>query len=61
MYRPQLPRRRGVRILRTGEGYRVAGPAASALDEEALREALRDAGARPGDPVVVGERTFAFE
>jgi GTPase len=61
VYRPQPPRRRGVRILRGDGGYRVGGAAAAALGEEALREALRAAGARPGDPVTVGDRTFTFE
>jgi GTPase len=61
VYRPHPPRRRGVRILRGDGGYRVAGAAAAALGEEALREALRAAGARPGDPVTVGDRTFTFE
>jgi GTPase len=61
VYRPEPPRRRGFRIFREDGGYRVAGPAATTLDDAALREALRTAGARPGDSVKLGERTFAFE
>ncbi len=65
VYRPQPPRGHGLRIFRTGDGYRVSGPAAEALDDaalrEALREALRAAGAKAGDPVTVGERTFELE
>jgi GTP-binding protein len=61
VYRPRPPRRRGLRVLRGDGGYRVAGAAADALDEEALREVLRAAGARPGDPVTVGDRTFTLE
>ena len=61
VYRPQPARRRRFRILRSDRGYQVAG---ARLDEVApgeLREALRSAGARPGDPVTVGETTFEFE
>ncbi len=61
VYRPQPPRRRAVRILRGDGRFRVAGPAAESLDEESLREALRAAGARPGDEVTVGDRTFELE
>ena len=61
VYRPQPPRRRAFRIFRSDGGYRVTGAAAESLDDEALAEALRTAGARPGDPVLVGDRTFTFE
>jgi GTPase len=43
VYRPRPPRRRGARIFRTEDGYRVRG--------EASEEDLRAAGVRPGDPV----------
>jgi GTP-binding protein len=57
VYRPRQPRRRGVRVFRADGGFRVAG----APDEEELREALRAAGAKPGDAVTVEDRTFEFE
>jgi GTPase len=61
VYRPQPPTRRGLRILRADGGYRISERAAAALDDEAVREALRAAGAKPGDEVTVGERTFELE
>jgi hypothetical protein len=59
--RPQPPRRRPYRIFRGDGAFRVTGPEAGSLTDEQLREALRAAGAKPGDPVQVGERTFTFE
>jgi GTPase len=56
VYRPK-PRRPSFRILRTDRGYRVVGRAPA---EEELEEALRAAGAREGDEVVVGEETFDY-
>ncbi len=61
VYRPQPPRRRPFRIFRGDGGYRVAGPAAETLEPDALREALRRAGAKPGDAVQVGERRFEYQ
>jgi GTP-binding protein len=52
VYRPR-PSRAPFRILRTDRGFRVTGRPPS--DEE-LEEALRAAGAKPGDEVEVGER-----
>jgi GTP-binding protein len=43
VYRPRPPRRRGARIFRTDDGYRVRG--------EASEEELRAAGIRPDDVV----------
>jgi hypothetical protein len=61
VYRPQPPRRRGIRILRGDGRYHVAEAAAASVGDEALYEALRAAGARPGDEVTVGDRTFELE
>jgi GTPase len=57
VYRPRAPRRRAIRVFRGADGFRVAG----APDEAELREALRAAGAKPGDSVTVADRTFEFE
>jgi len=56
VYRPK-PRRPAFRILRTDRGYRVVG---RPPDEDELDEALRAAGVREGDEVVVGEETFEY-
>ncbi len=55
VYRPQ-PRRRSYRVLRTDRGYRIAGRPPADPDE--LEAALRAAGARTGDEVVVGDETL---
>ncbi len=56
VYRPK-PRRPPFRILRTDRGYRIVG---RPPDEDELADALRAAGAREGDEVVVGEETFEY-
>jgi GTP-binding protein len=56
VYRPK-PKRPPFRILRTDRGYRVAG---TAPDGAELEEALRQAGARPGDEVIVGDETLEY-
>jgi 50S ribosomal subunit-associated GTPase HflX len=56
VYRPK-PKRPSFRILRTDRGYRVAGTAPSRAE---LEEALRQAGARSGDEVVVGDETLEY-
>ena len=61
VYRPRPPRRRPFRIFRSDRGYRVAGPGLETIAEADLREALRSAGAKPGDAVTIGERTFELE
>ena len=61
VYRPQPPRRRPYRILRGDRGYRVSGPGVVEGDDDALREALLLAGAKPGDPVTVDDTTYEFE
>jgi len=57
VYRPK-PRRPPFRILRTDRGFRVAG---TPPDREELEAALRAAGAREGDEVVVGDETLEYE
>ncbi|MDQ3867299.1 MAG: GTPase ObgE [Actinomycetota bacterium] len=61
VYRPEPPWRRPLRILRADGGYRVTGRAAASVDPIELREALRAAGAKPGDQVTVGDRSFSLE
>jgi GTP-binding protein len=56
VYRPQ-PSRRPYRILRTDRGFRVVG-APPATDE--LEAALRAAGAKSGDEVVIGDEELEF-
>ena len=56
VYRPK-PKRPPFRILRTDRGYRVSGTAPSQAE---LEEALRQAGVRSGDEVVVGEETLEY-
>jgi GTP-binding protein len=58
VYRPQPAGRRPYRIYRTDRGFRVAGTPPAG---EELEEALRAAGARPGDEVEVGEETLEWE
>ena len=60
VYRPQPPRRRRFRIFRSDEGFRVSGPAVDGVSDDELREALRSAGAKPGDRVTVGGETYEF-
>ena len=57
VYRPQ-PDRRRFRILRTDRGFRVAGKPPS---EEELEQALREAGARPGDEVELEGEVMEFQ
>jgi hypothetical protein len=57
VYRPRA-RRPAFRILRTDRGYRVTG---TPPPREQLEEALRAAGARSGDEVVVGDETLEYQ
>jgi hypothetical protein len=54
-YRPRPRRERAYRILRTDRGFRVEG---TPPGDDELEAALRDAGARKGAEVEVGETTF---
>ena len=56
VYRPQ-PKARSWSLLRTEDGFRVVG--APPADDE-LERALREAGARRGAAVQVGEESFEF-
>jgi GTP-binding protein len=56
VYRP-TPRALPFRLLRTERGYRVVGRPPS---EEALAAALRAAGAREGDEVLVGDEPLEY-
>ncbi len=56
VYRPQ-PKARGWSLLRTEDGFRVVG---TPPGEEELERALREAGARRGVAVEVGEESFEF-
>jgi len=58
VYRPQAPRRRSYRILRGDGGFRVAGAGPDAIGDAELLDALRAAGARAGDEVEIGGRTW---
>jgi GTP-binding protein len=57
VYRPK-PRRRPFRILRTDRGFRITG---TPPGREELEAALRDAGARPGVEVVVGDEILEYQ
>jgi hypothetical protein len=57
VYRPRAHRRPPYRIYRTDRGFRVAGRLPG--DEE-LGDALKAAGAKPGDEIDLGDRTVEF-
>jgi GTPase len=54
VYRPRADRRPPYRIYRTDRGFRVVG---QLPDEEELGDALKAAGAKPGDEIDLGDRT----
>jgi GTPase len=56
VYRPR-PRRRPFRIFRTDRGFKVVG---TPPGDEELEAALRAAGAKTGDEVVVGDEELEF-
>ena len=61
VYRPQPLRRRPYRILRGDRGFTVSGPGLERIPEGELEQALRAAGAKPGDEVTIGDRELTFE
>jgi GTP-binding protein len=58
VYRPRPAPRRRFRVLRGERGFLVTGRDLEAVPAEELDEALRGAGARTGDTVAIGERTY---
>ena len=58
VYRPRPPRRRAFRVFRTDRGFLVTGRDLASVPEAELEEALRAAGARPGDEVTIGDTTL---
>ena len=57
-YRPEPPRRRPFRVLRTDRGFRVVG---EVPQEEELEAALRVAGVRRGAEVEIGDEVLVWE
>ena len=57
-YRPEPPRRRAFRVLRTDRGFRVVGEVPG---EEELEAALRVAGVRRGAEVEIGDEVLVWE
>jgi GTP-binding protein len=60
VYRPRPPRKRPFRVLRTDRGYLVTGRNLEDVPEAELEAALRDAGARAGDTVEIGDRVLEW-
>jgi GTP-binding protein len=60
VYRPRPPRRRPFRILRTDSGFLVAGRSLGSVPREEIEQALRDAGARSGDEVTMGDEVLEY-
>ncbi len=58
VYRPRVAARRGFRILRTESGWSVVAASPELLEREAVDSALRDAGARTGQLVELGDEVF---
>jgi len=58
LYRPQPPVRRGYRIYRTQDGFRIVGKAPEGAELEA---ALKAAGVRKGQDVELGNESFEWQ
>jgi len=58
LYRPRPPRRRSFRVLRTERGYAVTGRNLESVPQAEIEQALRDAGAKPGTEVQLGDETY---
>jgi len=60
VYRPRPPRRRPFRVLRTDTGFLVAGRSLGSVPRDEIEQALRDAGARSGDEVTMGDEVLEY-
>ena len=58
VYRPRAPLRRPFRVLRADDGWLITGRALDQLAEAEVEAALREAGARTGDVVTLGDRVL---
>jgi GTPase len=58
VYRPRPPYRRSFRVLRTDRGYIVTGSDLDAVSPAEIEQALRDAGAKAGAEVRLGDETY---
>ena len=58
VYRPRPPHRRSFRVLRTDRGFVVTGAGAQSVSEAEIEQALREAGARSGAEVRIGDDSF---
>lgn len=58
VYRPRAPERRPFRVLKSDDGWLVTGRNLDRLADEEVEAALREAGARTGDVVTLGDRVL---
>ncbi len=58
VYRPRPPHRRSFRVLRTDRGYIVTGKNLDAVSPSEIEQALREAGARTGAEVRLGDENY---
>ncbi len=58
VYRPRVAERRSFRILKAHDGWLVTGRNLDELADEEVEVALREAGARAGDVVTLGDRVL---
>jgi GTP-binding protein len=60
VYRPRATHARAFRVLRAERGYIVTGRNLETVPRQEIDEALREAGARTGDEVRIGDEEFVF-
>jgi GTP-binding protein len=58
VYRPQAPKRRAFRVLRTDRGFLVTGRDLDSVPHDEIEHALREAGARAGAHVTLGDEVL---
>lgn len=58
VYRPRAPEHRAFRVLKADDGWLVTGRNLDDLTDEEVEAALREAGARSGDAVILGDRVL---